>query len=113
MAAAAVLLDHPAIVLMHLNLIGEIPRRERQRMEKPVSRLAVVFPHEVVGGVAIVARSELAVRRFDPTIELLPHDVAIDARLRIVRHVRRAVGVAKSKDPQPRGSTNQYSADHV
>jgi hypothetical protein len=112
-AVSAVLLHHAAVVLVHLNLIGEIPSRERQRMEESVSRLAVILAHEVVRSVAIIARGELAVRRLHPTVELFPHDVAIHTRLGIVRHIGRPIGVAESENSESRGRADQHGNQHV
>lgn len=86
-----------SVVVGNANVVGEVARSERKRMEKSVARLAVVFACEVVGSMAVVAGSKFAVRRFNPRIDMPLHDMAVSTRLGIVGEIRSSLGVLKRK----------------
>jgi hypothetical protein len=65
------------------------------RMRHFLARVEVA--HVVVRGVAVVAHRHRVVAGAGPALELLAHDVAVHARLRVVGQVRAAAGVGESE----------------
>lgn len=113
MAPATVLLYYAPVIGMHLNLVGKVARRERQRMKKTISGLAVVLLYKALRRVAVVTGREFAVRRIDPAVILLAHNVAIDTRLGVVRQVGGPIGIPEGKDAQARRRADQHRNHHV
>jgi len=92
---ATIFFDNALVVFVHLYLIGKVTGGECQRVEKSVPRLAVVFAQEIMRSMAVIAGSELAVRRFYPSVELFAHDVAIRAGCGIICQIGGTVGIAE------------------
>jgi hypothetical protein len=55
-----------------------------------------VFADEVCRRVAAIAACHRAVRRLEPAVELLAHDVAVRAGLRVIRQIGPAPGICES-----------------
>ena len=99
---AGVLGDAP-VARLDAQGIGDVPERERQRVEEPV----VGFGHPladrvVVPQVAIVAGGDAVVARLLPRVVVPLHHVAVGAAARIVHEIRRALPVAEGERPQAR-----------
>ena len=84
MTFAAGILRHALAAWLHADGIVKMARSEGERMKKNVIRLSKILSDNVGRRVAIVARRGGAMTGFDPTIEVVLHDVAIGARSRIV-----------------------------
>src|SRR5438105_4306400 len=82
-AANAVLIQDLGIIARDLDRLVEVLERESLRVAIAVVGLADVFADAVRGGVAIVARGVIVMAGVLPAVILIPHDVAIDARLGI------------------------------
>lgn len=76
-----------AIVFGYLYRLVKATNCKVIRMPKAIRCLCVVFPEEIMRGVAVVAGRRGVVAGFLPAIELLAHDMAICTRARIVAHV--------------------------
>jgi hypothetical protein len=62
------------------------PESERNRVVKAILRLGKPFSEEGMGNVALVAGHTM-VAGTHPALKVFPHDVAIDAGLRVIEHV--------------------------
>src|SRR6185503_3398814 len=83
-AVTAGLLGDHAAVRLDLNVILVAAGGEKKRMPEAVRRLGRILARETGGSVAAIAGRHRAVRRLEPAVELLPHDVAVGAGGRIV-----------------------------
>lgn len=66
----------------------------------------------VVGKVTVVADRHGVMRALLPPIEVLPHDVAIDANFRFVRQVGRTVGNYEGESPYTDQGADEQAGDH-
>ena len=93
------------------NVVGIAAAGEIEGMPKPIIGFDQVLADEVVGRVAIVARSRMAVARFNPAVILCPHDMAVHARGRIVGQIGIAFGVDESIEAQTEEQPEQDTYD--
>ena len=113
MAVTARLLGDLAIVIRNLNGVWVIAGGEGQRMEKAISSLAIPLADKaVVRRVAVVANGHIAVRRLQPGVVLILHDVAIGTRFGIAGEIRRPLRIVKRiRSNSPRTSHQRRNAD--
>src|SRR5688572_1760442 len=93
---AVVLQDAARLGRDHDRLV-KILQRERLRVVIAVLRLGDVLPDQAVRKVAGDAGRDRVVARFLPGVVLRLHDVAVDADLRVVAHVREPLGVEEGE----------------
>ena len=105
--AAASRFRNPFVPRPNQNIVWKSPRRKSKRVEESVLNLGRVLARKIMRSVAIVASSHRAVRRFDPRIVILLHDVAVRARLRIVRKIRISACVHKCIDSKTGSHADQ------
>jgi hypothetical protein len=98
--ANTVFLNQAGISRLDANGLVEILQRETLGMPEAVVRLGQIFPHKVVGDVAIVASGKRMVACFLPCIVRFAHDMAIHTRFGIAAEIRPALAVRKSKTSQ-------------
>jgi hypothetical protein len=97
-------LGHTKVAICDDDFIREAPRRERQRVKEPVYCLRRVLRDETRWSVAVVADSDLAVARFHPAAQVLPHHMTVGACLRVVAEVGSAPRISEriqAKTEQP------------
>ena len=79
-------------------------------MPKAVLRFDGIFTRQrVIGNVAVVAGGVSVVGRFLPTVELIAHDVAIDASRWVVREVARALSILKRERTKANEEPEQHA----
>src|SRR5262245_17466949 len=78
-------------------------------MPEAVGRFRRILAHEVRRGVAAVASRNRAVRRLEPAVELLLHDMAVGAGRRIIGEVGPTLGISESIDTDADGNTDNHS----
>lgn len=105
-------LRHGSIEIGDSHLIGEVPCRERERVIPPIDAFHKIFADErTMWGVAVVTSGDRMMRRFLPGGEMIVHDVAVRAGIRIVTEVRRSVRihecVTSGSDKGPRQNRDQ------
>lgn len=88
-----------------LDRFVEVLKGETARVAIAVVGLANPLADAAFRDMAIVARGVVVMARNLPAVVLVAHDVAIDARLRIIAHVRQTVGEMK----RVRAETAQHS----
>ena len=93
MAIATRLFGNHSAVRLDLNVVLITAHGKEKRVPEAVRRLGPIFTDEVVRSVTAVATRHRAVRRAEPGVELLAHDVAVGARRRIVGQIRPALGI--------------------
>lgn len=100
---------HCATASLHLNRLVEIAGGKGIRMPESMVDLGPILPHKVVWRMAVVAGGDRVVARLHPTIQMVLHDVAVRARVGIVRQVRPTArvdeGVAADTERQPQQDT--------
>ena len=87
-----------------------VPVVKSNECQKPLRALVTYLPTRSWRRVAVVADRDGAVARALPAVELLAHDVAVRARLRIVAQVRRAARVDEGVATQTQQQA-QHDAD--
>jgi hypothetical protein len=92
-AAQAVVLHHREARRLDLDRLVKVLQREALAVPEAVVGLGHVLAHKIVRHVAVVARRNRMVRTLFPRVVLVTHDVAVDARLGVVAHVARPLGV--------------------
>ena len=93
--------------------LREVARGERVAVPYPVDRLDRVLANEaIVRRVTIVARGNRVVGTTIPPVELLPHDVAVDACCRIVGQVRHPRGIVDGKEAEADDAAEQGRQSH-
>src|SRR4051812_26799217 len=97
MAAAAGSLGDGAVARSDLDRLLEAAGGEGEGVVPAVQRLGEPLPGEVVRGVAIVADRDGVVAGAGPPLELLAHDVAVHARLRVVGQIGAAARVGEGE----------------
>ena len=97
---------------LYLDRILEIAQCECQRVKKSVVRFGDPFSDCVVRQVAIVANRNVVVAGMLPRVEMLLHNMAIHARLRIVTQVTGALAVTKCERAQSDKNTDQNGAEN-
>src|SRR5215468_6273223 len=78
-------------------------------MPEPIRCLGRVFPYQIRRGVAAVAGRNRAVRRLEPAVEFLLHDMAVGAGRRVVREVGPTLGIGESINADADGNTDNHS----
>ena len=99
---SAGLIGNLPVAFRDLDRVGIISDGEVEGVPESVFGLGLVFAKKIVRRVAIIARGDAAMARVDPAVILILHDVTIDAGLRIVGEIRRALRINEgvSADPQ-------------
>src|SRR5262249_19200205 len=77
-------------------------------MPEPVRCLGCIFADEICRGVAAVAGGNRAMRRLEPAVELLLHDMAVSAGRRIIREVGPPLGIGEGIDADANGNTDNH-----
>lgn len=72
---------------------GEIVQRKTFGMQESAFRFYEILGNERLGRMAIIARGDGVVARLLPAVVLVVHDMAILARCRIIRQIRRALTI--------------------
>ena len=103
---AGLLGDLPAVPL-DLNIVLVAADGEEKRMPESVGRLGRILADKVCRSVAAIAGRHRAVRRLEPAVELLLHNVAVGAGRRIVSEIGPTLGIGKSV-----GANADGNADH-
>src|SRR5262249_26988471 len=98
-ALDAVLLHVSGAPRFDADRLREVLQCEPLRVPEAVLRLCQVLASKIVWDVAVVADGDGMVARLLPAVVMLAHDVAVDARLRVVAEVREALGVAEQVRP--------------
>ena len=112
MTFSAGILRHAFAARLHANGIVKMARSKGERMKKTVIRFGEILSEHAGWRVAIVAGCDGTMAGFDPTIEMVLHDVAIGARSRIVAQVRRAFCIDESVSAETRrASHHQRDSD--
>jgi hypothetical protein len=96
-----------------LNGFVKILKREALGVAVAVLDFREILAQKVLRNVTVVARRDVLMCRFHPTLELVSHDVAVDARLGIVRQIRRSFGIVERKGPHAEKSADsagEYAA---
>src|SRR5215468_1750721 len=78
-------------------------------MPEPIRCLRRVFPDEICRGVAAIAGRDPAVRRLEPAVEFLLHDVAVGAGRGIIREVGPTLGISEGINTNANGNTDNHS----
>src|SRR5215475_2007384 len=78
-------------------------------MPEPIRCLRRVFPDEICRGVAAIAGRDRAVRRLEPAVEFLLHDMAVGAGRRIIDEIGPTLGIGESIDADADGNTDNHS----
>ena len=103
---------HALVAPRNLNRLVETAERKIIRMPETVCSLCVVFSHEIVGRVTIVAGSNGMMTRFLPAVVLLVHNMAVSARSWIITQVRITFGINErikaNSQRQTNGNANDY-----
>ena len=86
-------LHHLMIELSDLDGVWIFAGCEVERMPKPVVCLHRIFPNDVMRSVAVVAGGGVVVAGLYPSVVLLPHHVAVDARRRVVSQIAVTLGI--------------------
>ena len=119
MTFAAGIFRHAPAAFLDLDRVVKIAGGEGERMKEAVLGLREVFGHEAGRRVAIVAGGDRAMARLHPGIEMVLHDVAVGAGLRVVREIRPAVGVDEGvatdscRQPKQHADRDGCDADDV
>ncbi|MDK3157360.1 hypothetical protein QPK87_12345 [Kamptonema cortianum] len=109
-AAHTTLLHHVRIETSDRDRLVEVPQRECNAVVKTVDTLDDPFVGKFVRRVTVVTGGHAGMAGMPPCIELIAHDVAVHARLRVIGKVGVASGVAEGEQPQPESRAKQ--ADH-
>src|SRR5262245_2798374 len=78
-------------------------------MPEPVRCLGCIFADEICRRVAAVAGGNRSMRRLEPAIELLVHDVAVGAGCRVVSEVGPTLGIGESINADADGNADYHS----
>jgi hypothetical protein len=95
MAANAVLLQNLRVGRCYLNRFVEVLKRESFGVAITIVGFADPFADPAFGDVAIIASRVIVMAGYLPAVVLVAHDVAIDARLRVIAHVGKPVSEVK------------------
>ena len=106
MTGDAVALKHGRILWADHDGFMEILQRETFGMPVAVFRFGDVLADQIVRRVAVVTRRNRVMRRFQPAVELLPHDVTVYASARITRKIREAFRVVEGICAKPGEETH-------
>jgi hypothetical protein len=98
MTTQTVILKDFGIVRLNANRLVKILKRKTLGMVIAVRSFGNIFSDQIVRKVAIDAHGGGMVRTFLPRGELVIHDMAIGARLRIGGKIGKAVCIGKRKD---------------
>ena len=93
--ADATLMKYLRILLVYQYDVRR-PKRKRQGMPVAVHRLRDILGNNSVREMALVTRHGLVARR-RPTVKIIPHHMAVRARLGIIKHIRITLGIAERK----------------
>ena len=104
---ASLLGDVPAVGL-DLNIILVAAGGEKKRMPETVRSLGEIFADEICRSMTAIAGRNCAMRRFDPAIKLLLHDMAVGAGRRIVSEVGPTLGIGKGVRADTDGDANHH-----
>ena len=90
-------LRDPFVAGFDLDRILVATEREGERMEESVVGFGDPFADRVMRQMAVVADRHVVVAAFLPRVHVVLHDVAIDARLRVIAEVAGAFAVSKGE----------------
>ena len=91
----ASLFDYLPTVLFDLNVVLVDAGGEIERVPETVGSLRRILSEKVFRCVAVIADSDRTVRRLEPTIVFLAHDVAICAGCCIIREIGPTLRISK------------------
>src|SRR5262245_18704394 len=78
-------------------------------MPEPVRCLGCIFADEICRGVAAVAGGNRAMRRLEPAVEFLLHDMAVGAGRRIIDEIGPTLGIGEGINAEADGDTDNHS----
>lgn len=110
---AAGVFGNPAVAFCDLDVIGIVAGGEIERMPETVLRLGRILADEIRRRMTVIACRHAAMAGIDPAIVLLLHDVAIHARLGIVREVGRALGIDESVSAHAEGQAHRRAQHYA
>jgi hypothetical protein len=105
--AAGLFGDLPA-VRFDLNIVLVTARGEEKRMPEPIRCLGRILADKVCRRVTAIAARNGAMRRLEPAVELLLHDMAVGAGCRVVSKVGPALGVGEGIGANPDGNADKH-----
>ena len=85
-----------AATILDLNRFVKVASGKSERMKKSVFRLGEVLWNEAGRRVTIIAGGNGTMTRLCPAIEMVLHNMTIDASLRIVAEIRSTFGIDES-----------------
>ena len=103
------LLGYLPAVRFDLNIVLVAARGEKKRMPEAVGRFRRILADEVCRGVAAIAGRDPAMRRLQPAVEFLLHDMAVGAGRRIIGEVGPTLGIGEGIDADANGDTDNHS----
>ena len=109
MAITAGLLGDLPAVRLDLNIVLVAADGEEKRMPEAVGRLGRILADKVCRSVAAIAGRHRAVRRLEPAVELLLHNVAVGAGRRIVSQIGPTLGIGKSVGADADGDADYHA----
>ena len=102
-AFTAGVLGHAQAARLNLDRIVKLAGGEGKRMKEAVLGFGEILGQKSGRRVTIVAGRDRAMTGFDPTIEMVLHDMAVGARSRVVSQIGCAVGIGKGESAEPCG----------
>src|SRR5262245_15345831 len=78
-------------------------------MPEAVRRLRRIFAHEICRRVAAIEARHRAMRRLEPAVKLLAHDVAVGAGCRVISEVGPTLGIGEGINTDANGNTDNHS----
>jgi hypothetical protein len=109
MTVTARLLGDLAAVRLDLNVVLVAARGEEKRMPKAIRRLSRILADEVCRRVAAIAGGDGTMRRLQPTVEFLAHDMAVGTSHWIVGEVRPAFRISKGVNTDADRDTDNHT----
>lgn len=119
MAMEAGLLRHAAVASLDSDRVGKFSSGEGKRMPEAVIRFGHVLADEIMRRMTIVAGGDGAMARFDPSIEMILHDMVVRAGGGVVRQVGGSFGVNKrepsdaQRDPERNPDQRTLNDSHL
>src|SRR6185503_10403311 len=111
-AAHASVLQDTAVLVGHHDGLMEVLQRECRGVAEAVFALGEILADKAVRQVAVDAGGDAVVAGLLPAVVLRLHDVAVDAHLRIVAHVREAFGIQKGEAADAGQKANEHRQNH-
>ena len=108
-AMNAALLQDGSVLWRNLDRFVKVLQREGDRVMPTILALSEVLADEIVGKVAVYASSDCVMTGLLPRVILRLHDVAVDANLGGVTHVRKAFGILEGEQPNAEAHTDHQA----